>query len=368
MRATKHSKCDDNVLGKVPRVTGRKEFLNNKKRMTTRVRPQVKSAIDQAIQQGAQPTAPRAGVGLVLRTPTGRYRTLVDKKGLTSAGKYYYQKTGLPNPGIFDYNQDAVRKGRSQFIKIMDGSTKKVSTWDPNAREWKHTALGKQFFSKSVDRYTILWPVSIQLTRKNGSIYERIDWLPSTATSLGEIEVPRALTEQAQRAKVASIEAAWRANQEMIGDRRALVVGYESATLDTSRQIQYNKLSMGSSGFAEAVMHRNLREGKPWAFHGMEGVSEDAYEQTEGRCVSYQLSKHLKFKGGVAPWSQEKIAEMLWNITEEIYEGDEDNPPEQGIGYSAAAITQLCKDLQIPVHIKWNGTKIEVISAGAQSI
>jgi hypothetical protein len=105
-------------------------------------------------------------------------------------------------------------------------------------------------------------------------------------------------------------------------------------------------------------MHRPLREGKPWRFD-LDGVSEDAYEQTQNRCVSYQLSRHLKFKGGVAPWTQEQVAEMLWNITEEIYENDEDNPPEQGIGYSAAAISQLCKSLQIPVHIKWNGTKIE---------
>ena len=285
----------------------------------------------------------------------------MDKKGLTSAGKYFYEQSGLPPPGNFDYQQDAFRKngGRSQYIKLMDGSTRKVSTWDPNQREWKHTALGKQFFSKAVDRYTIIWPCFTQLTRTNGSIYEREDWLPSTATELGEIEVPRALTEQAQRQKVAAIEAAWRSQQPMIGDRRALVVGYESATIDTSRQIQYNKLSMGSAGNTEAVMHRPLREGRPWCFHGLEGVSEDAYEQTENRCVSYQLSKHLKFKGGVAPWSQEKVAELLWNVTEALYEGDEDNPPEQGIGYSAAAITQLCKDLSIAVHIKWNGSKIE---------
>ena len=123
----------------------------------------------------------------MLRTPTGRFRQLVDKKGLTSAGKYFYEQTGIPTPGPFDYQQDAARKGRSQYIKLMDGSQKKVSTWDPNAREWKHTQLGKQFFGKAVDRYTVLWPARIQLTRTNGSIYERIDWLPSTAIELGEI-------------------------------------------------------------------------------------------------------------------------------------------------------------------------------------
>ena len=239
----------------------------------------MKAVLDQALREGAQPTAPRSGIGLVLKTRTGRFRQLVDKKGnLSSAGKYFYEKAGLPPPGNFDYQQDATRKGRSQYIKLMDGSKKKVSTWEPNAREWKLTALGKQFYNKAVDRYTVLWPCKIQLTRKNGSIYEREDWLPSTATSLGEVEVPRTHSEATQRQRVAATEAAWRGQQPMVGDRRALVVGYESATLDTSREIQFNKLSMGSAGTVEAAMHRPLREGKPWRFHGLEGVSEDALQ------------------------------------------------------------------------------------------
>lgn len=168
----------------------------------------MKQAIDQAIQQGNSPKAPRNGLGLVLATPTGRFRTLYDKKGLTPAGKYYYDKAGIPPPGQFDYQQDAVRKGggRSQYIKLLDGTQKKVSTWDNVNREWKLTALGKTFYAKAVDRYTVHWPVRIQLTRINGSILEREDWMPSTAIeSLGEIEVPKNLSETAQRQRVASI-------------------------------------------------------------------------------------------------------------------------------------------------------------------
>ena len=72
---------------KRPRGTERKQILRVLKRMSTnRVRPQVKAALDQAIQARAQPTPPRNGIGLVLKTPTGRFRTLVDKKGLTGSG------------------------------------------------------------------------------------------------------------------------------------------------------------------------------------------------------------------------------------------------------------------------------------------
>ena len=91
----------------------------------TRLRQNVKAQIDQAISVGAQPKAPRNGLGLVL--PSGaRFRTLYDKKGITAAGEYYYEKSGIPPPGKFDFQQDAVRKGKSNFIKLLDGTQKKI--------------------------------------------------------------------------------------------------------------------------------------------------------------------------------------------------------------------------------------------------
>ena len=94
-------------------------------------------------------------------------------------------------------------------------------------------------------------------------------------------------------------------------------------------------------------------------------------EQTDGQCVSFQLSKHIKIKGD-APWTQQQIAELLMHITEEIYEDDStngtngmvENDPYDGgdpnkIGFTAAAITQLCRELGVPIHIKWGGYKIE---------
>ena len=41
----------------------------------------MKTALDAAIEAGVQPTAPRSGIGLVVKTLAGRFRTLVDKKG-----------------------------------------------------------------------------------------------------------------------------------------------------------------------------------------------------------------------------------------------------------------------------------------------
>ena len=81
------------------------------------IRRQVKTALDNAIQQGVQPKAPRTGLGLVLAIPGARFRT--------PAGTYYYEKSGIPPPGKFDFQQDAVRKKRSQYITLLDGTQKK---------------------------------------------------------------------------------------------------------------------------------------------------------------------------------------------------------------------------------------------------
>ena len=268
-------------------------------KMTTRVRAQVKTQIDSAIAAGTQPRAPRSGLGLVL--PTGaRFRTLFNKSGLTAAGKYYYDQVGIPPPKKFDYEQDAFRKGASQYISLLDGTIKKVSSWDSINREWKLTVLGKAFYAKAVDKYTVLWPVRIQLTRINGSIFEREDWLPSTAIeTLGEIEVPRPLAEKEQRERVARIEQTWRDKQPTVEGEKVLLPGYETYILDTNRQIQFNKLSVNKQGDVSATMHRPLRHGKPWAFHGLEGISDDSLVETDEQCVTHQLCKHIKIKGGV---------------------------------------------------------------------
>ena len=93
--------------------------------------------------------------------------------------------------------------------------------------------------------------------------------MPSTAINLGEIEVPESLSENEQRTRVAAIERQWRDEQPTIEGEKILLAGYETHILDSSREIQHNKFSVSQQGDVEAVMHRPLREGKPWIFHGL---------------------------------------------------------------------------------------------------
>lgn len=333
--------------------------------MTTRLRPRVKAVLDSLIAQGVQPTAARNGIGLVLTSPGIRARSLVDAKGLTAAGKYYYEAKGITPPTRFDFEQDPLKKGKSMYIRLLDGTQRRISSWDSVRKRWNLTALGKTFYSKAVDKYIILWPAKVQLTRINGSIFEKDgDYLPSTAiAALGEIEVPRALLPEAQRQRVAEIEAAWRAQQPSIEGETVLLAGYESYIYDPSRPIEFHKQSYSQQGDVETTLNRPLREGIPMRFHGFDGISEDAYHETNGECVSYQMARHIKVKGREAPWTQTEIADMLKNISEELYEDTDEDPyednPIETAGFTAKAMVQLCKYLNVPIHVKWLNSKIE---------
>ncbi len=222
------------------------------------IKRDVKTALDEAIQAGKQPKAPRSGIGLVLPL-NSRNRALVDKNGVTKLGTYYYRQMGIDAPMTFDFQQDAVRRGRSKFIKLLDGTQKKVSTWDNIKNEWNFTKLGQQFYAKAVDRYVVEFPVRILITRTNGSIFQREDWKASNAfNDLGIIEVPKTLSDQEQVDRVKQIERAWRRQKPKMDGHTVLDPGYETILLDTSRQIQYSKQVVNQAGTVETTMHR------PW--------------------------------------------------------------------------------------------------------
>ena len=86
------------------------------------------------------------------------------------------------------------------MIKLLDGTSRAVSIWSGGA--WKQTNLGKKFYANTIVRYVVSFPVSVDIVRKNGTVYKREGWLASTATPLGEIEIKRGASEHEQRAEV----------------------------------------------------------------------------------------------------------------------------------------------------------------------
>ncbi len=53
-----------------------------------------------------------------------------------------------------------------------------------------------------------------------------------------------------------------------------------------------------------------------------------------------------------------QIADMLINISDELYEDDPEMLDAE-VGFTAAAITQLCRELGVPIYIKWQNCKLE---------
>ena len=135
---------------------------------------------------------------------------------------------------------------------------------------------------------TVLFPVSVDLTRKNGSIFVREgDYLPSTATDLGEIQLSASMSEEEQIAEVKRRADAWINEQTLIDGERILLLGYETHRYDSTRSIEFSHLSFNAAGEPSAVMHKPLTAGTPWMFD-LPGVCEEAGQDTNDTCVETQ--------------------------------------------------------------------------------
>ena len=109
---------------------------------------------------------------------------------------------------------------------------------------------------------------------------------------------------------------------------------------------------------------------RPWRFD-FEGVCDEAFETTDGQCVSYQLSKHLVRKGRPA-FIQEELTTRLNIIAQQLYANSKENPymseNDAGqpvtlecdqVGVTTAVVTQLCREIGCPIHVLWSNSKIE---------
>ena len=95
------------------------------------LRTQTKLEIQSAIDAHAEPRVPRSGIGLVL-SHNGTRKTLVNAAGVTKVGRYYYDRMNEAPPSRFDFAQEPQRAGRSLTIRLLDGTRKAVSRFNPD--------------------------------------------------------------------------------------------------------------------------------------------------------------------------------------------------------------------------------------------
>ena len=238
-----------------------------------------RDSINAAIAAGNAPRSAKGGRGLILTIPGARYKTLVNVQGKTTPfGDYYYSKTAEPPPNRnFDYSQKATRVGRRETIRLLDGTTAVARTWNPRKNEFSFTKTGKEYYQYHSDRWLVQLPAKVHLRRKNGSYYVREEYLPSTAVSVGEINLPSTMTEAQQRAEVRhrtdeflsvlpSVAGGLSASEP--GPHRVLMSGYESWLYDPDRPVLYDRqdtfVAPNGEVSVQTTLDRPLHHGRPW--------------------------------------------------------------------------------------------------------
>ncbi len=309
--------------------------------MTTKPKAADVAAIDAAILAGSEPKKSKTGV--ILSIPGARYKTLASLTGeLTAAGKHYYEKTTKEAPkNGFDPTQKPTARGAQEVAKMLDGQTVVLRSWDGVKREWRFTRAGRAYYKNSPDRYVVRFHTVEVVVRTNRAIWAEKSVLPSTATDLGEIEVPalwpqaRQLEEIKRRARewlasldteevepeqaVANLAAGtWRIIVSATGSMKTVL-----AKADCELELDKQTISVHEGGEVdvEAVLHRPLRQGLPWNF-GFRGVCPEALQESEDRCVPLQVGALLKELGMEGQW----LDAAFDNIYEELYLGRESNP------------------------------------------
>ena len=148
---------------------------------------QQREAIRRAADAGARPRISAQGSQILpLRGDRLQSALLTRPNGqLTRAGQFYHSITGRRPPSRqFDESQPLIRDGPNDYILTRGGVRKLVRSLQTNG-QYHVTKLGKAFFKDKFTEWLAHVPVIIRGRRRNGTPYERHDYLPVTALEMG---------------------------------------------------------------------------------------------------------------------------------------------------------------------------------------
>ena len=148
---------------------------------------QQREAIRRAADAGARPRISAQGSQILpLRGDRLQSALLTRPNGqLTRAGQFYHSITGRRPPSRqFDESQPLIRDGPNDYILTRGGARKLVRSLQTNG-QYHVTKLGKAFFKDKFTEWLAHVPVIIRGRRRNGTPYERHDYLPVTAREMG---------------------------------------------------------------------------------------------------------------------------------------------------------------------------------------
>ena len=118
---------------------------------TAEMKPSVRAALDAAIEAGTEPKQNRRQSGrLMLHLGNRKYLTLADSRGKLSAnGRYFFSKSGREPPvSGFDPNTKVIKRGPTEFIRMLNGEEKQIRRWDAGKSDFNYTQLGCEYFKQ----------------------------------------------------------------------------------------------------------------------------------------------------------------------------------------------------------------------------
>ena len=161
-----------------------------------------RARIQAAIAAGRLPRHTPSGRLYLRLGPRSSVALTVGGDILTEAGTCYYAESGNPPPhhGV-DQQQPLVSRANTDYIRDSGGHLRAVRHLMPDGTA-SLTRLGRRYFANMRTEYVVHVPVRIRGRHKDGTVYERMDYLPVNALGLQRIFADAALTHAQQIADV----------------------------------------------------------------------------------------------------------------------------------------------------------------------
>jgi 5-methylcytosine-specific restriction endonuclease McrA len=224
---------------------------------------ETKRKIQLAIEAGRAPVRAKGG-SLLLRFGGRGFRYLVKDGEATEAGRFWSEKSGqaLPDEG-FDHTQQPVRRGRSEYIQMLNGEERLVRTWDAVRDKYKYTKTGSKFYKNAKSQFLVQIPVVIKGKRNDRSEYTIEASMPAQALGASAIFADTTLTDAQRRAKIKS--DVLQEFQNRYEDGRLILTEFsdEITYLDNTREWTISELRTSAGGEdTRAILDRPLARRK----------------------------------------------------------------------------------------------------------
>ena len=267
------------------------------------------------IAAGVSPARLKGSEGQALKLGRSTIKLVGDDGEATAAGKYWTLASGQPLPAGGFMQQDAIREGNVEYIKLAEGRRGVTRRWDEATGLYKFTKLGNDYYKLLRRNYVAAVPVIVNGKRKNNSTYKFKSRMPISRFGLKPKSVPLNLDEAQRHALV----------RRMIEEELSDVlyeVSAETWTLDPDGSWLISEETVATNpdtGLAEAHVVLDRRVGARPVFNQFlfaDALCDEAFEEHDDKlCCPRQIASILNIDIGV-------VCEDLSTVERALYQRD----------------------------------------------